>query len=150
MPPLLQIDAKTFGSGGSNIAPNGSTGKPTLGEVIAAQREDSFFARFDWSTITQAAASDNATLVALVNAIVTQLYVTAPVGARGFGVRQLTPADDADGILAFMISQVNAIKAALIATAAADYTALASTPDADDLATAITLANAIRTTLGLS
>ncbi len=147
---LLQIIAATFGSGGSNMAPQGTTGETSIGDVLAAQREDAFFARFDWASITQAAASNLATLVSLVNAVTVQMYILAPVGSRGFGVRNLAPADTAPDVTAFMISQVNGLKAALVATASVDYSGIAATDDATDLATAIVLANAIRTALGIS
>lgn len=148
--PLLNVDAATFGFGGANLTPQSASGEPSLGEVLAAQREDSFWDRFNWATISQAVASDLASLLALQNAITTQMFVLAPVGAAGFGMRNLTPLVTATDLLAFLIAQVNATKAALIATGATDYSALSGTPDATDQGTAITLANAIRSALGIT
>lgn len=147
---LIEINSGTFGFGGSNVAPGSAGGSPTLGEVIAAQREDAFFPRFDWSTITQAVSSDLTTLVALVNVVVAQANTLAPVGARAFGVRTPTPDETAVDVDAYMFAQCNGLKAMLLATASADYTALSAVAAASDLATAIVLANAIRTALGIT
>lgn len=148
--PLISVDPRRFGFGGSNLTPQTSAGIPSLGAVLEAAREDVFFSRFDWSTITQAAATDLASLVALINVITPQMFALAPVGTDHYGVGDYSPAPTDDGVLVFMVSQCNALKAALVNTGSVDYSALSGTPDASDLATAITLANAIRTALGIS
>ena len=147
---LIEINPETFGQGGANVVPQSSGGSPNLGAVIAAQREDAFFPRFDWSTVVSPVASDLATLVDLVNAITGATYDLSPVGAKFFGARHHQPLATAALAEEYMHSQCNGLKAMLVNTASVDYSALSAVPDATDLATAIVLANALRTALGLS
>lgn len=154
--PIPSIDYRNFGSGGSDLTPNNSAGKPWVGQILEATREDAFYPRFDWSTAVSApASSDLATLVALVVELSQGLVAAAPAGAAAFLVRGGTisytvgNAEEEAAALAEAIRSLNALKAALLATASVDYTATVTSPDATDQATAITLANEIRTALGI-
>lgn len=148
--PLLSVNTTRFGFGGANLTPQSSAGTPSLGEVMEAAREDVFLSRFDWTAVAVAAASDLDSLRALINVLTTNMFAQVPVGAAGYGMRNLTPALSASDLLAFLIVQVNACKAALINTGSTDYSALSGTADATDQAEAITLANAIRTALSIA